>query len=486
MIIVAITGPTAQDARRQIQASRRFAALFELRLDLVRDADAAGLLRLSRKPCIATCRPVREGGAFRGSETKRLSVLCDAVRAGARYIDIELDAIEPFRDLCREARLSSALIVSHHRFAAGRVDVGALYRKLHRTGAEVVKFAYTATDAWQIDAAREFLRLAQQDGRKAIALAMGEAGEASRILYRVFGGWATYGAPEHGDGSAPGQLPARMLRTVFRAHRLTPTTRVYGLVGYPVRQSKGIYIHNPVYRSEGLDAVYVRFSVTDLRRFMRILGPYLSGCSVTLPHKQAMVRFCSSLTPAAASIGAVNTVVRNGSRWFGANTDAGAALDAIEERLRVRGRSVTILGAGGAARAIAVEAKRRGASVVVANRTTGKARTLARSLRVAWSPVSDVFLHAPEILVNATSLGMWPDNNQMPIPRFPAGVRLAFDAIYNPPLTAFLKKARSRGATIVSGSEMYERQAVEQIRLLTGRRPSAQAIRRLFRAAVQQ
>jgi 3-dehydroquinate dehydratase/shikimate dehydrogenase len=193
-----------------------------------------------------------------------------------------------------------------------------------------------------------FLERASRDRQKAIAVAMGAPGEASRILYRVLGGWATYAAPEQGDPSAPGQLSASTLRSVFHAHERTKRTRVFGLVGNPVGQSKGIYIHNPIYRSAGYDGVYVRFQVADLGRFMKEMGPSLSGCSVTLPHKREMLRYCSSLSPGAAAIGAVNTIVRKKGGWHGANTDAEGALEAIGMRISVEGKRLVIVGAGGA------------------------------------------------------------------------------------------------------------------------------------------
>jgi 3-dehydroquinate dehydratase/shikimate dehydrogenase len=483
MIVVAITGPRMRDALDQLRTSRLFADMFEFRLDLFADIDTGRLFRATRKPVIVTCRPVREGGRFRGSETQRMRRLLDAVRAGAVYVDIELDAHDVFSKMLRDALLRPHLIVSKHFFGQKLPRVRRDYARLRATGAEVIKLAYEASDAWQLAPAMEFLARARADRQNAIAVAMGEAGEASRILYRRFGGWATYAGTEDGKGSAPGQLPASIMKKVFAAHLCTRRTKVFGLVGFPVSQSRGMYIHNPVYRMQRIDAVYVRFPVLNLRLFMRSIGPVLSGLSVTIPHKRAVMKFLSSAQPLVGAIGAVNTIVRRRRGWLGANTDACAALDAIEECGSVAGRSVLILGTGGTARAIAFEARRRGALVTVAGRRPNRVSALARAAGVfgiRWDQIPEGRWNT---LVNTTPVGMYPGVGEMAISRIPPGTAVVFDAIYNPSKTELLRNAELAGARTVSGVEMYVKQAAGQIALFTGKKPEEGLLRRLFMSA---
>ncbi len=485
MIIVPVTGPSMEEATNQIVSSARYADLFELRIDLLSRPDIGRLIASTRKPFIATCRPVREGGRFEGREDERFDLLQQAVNAGARFVDLELDAWGPGRQRLHSRNRSLQWIVSHHMLDGppGRVD--ALYATMRKTGAGILKFAYMADDAWEIRAAMQFFAIAQKDRQRVIAIAMGEAGEASRVLYKVFGGWATFAGSEDGGLSAPGQLPASTMKRVFQSNTRTARTRIFGLVGNPVGQSKGIYIHNPLYRRLGRDAIYCRFKIDDLTRFMKTFDGVLSGCSVTAPHKQAMIKFLATVDPLAHTLGAVNTVVRRSRGYFGANTDARGALDAIEQKLRVNGRRFVVLGAGGAARAVAGEAVRRGARVYVANRTAQRAKGVARALGVKWTALENVASLEPEILVNATSVGMWPNIDATPLREIPGTVRLAFDAIYNPAMTKFLKDAEGQGAITVTGVEMYVGQAVEQIRLFTGRKPDAADVKRLFLAATR-
>ncbi|HUI64076.1 MAG TPA: type I 3-dehydroquinate dehydratase, partial [Bacteroidota bacterium] len=220
MIIVSITGPRMSDALAQIASSAAYADILEFRLDLIRSPALAILFSSTGKPVIATCRPRWEGGSFRGKERDRLEILSAASLLGARYVDIELRAgrraLRQFLARSRETQV----IVSRHLLNGERINAPQAYRQLHGTGADVVKFAYFASDSFQIRSAADFLQHARKDGQKAIAIAMGEAGEPSRILYKVLGAWATYAAPEQGRPSAPGQLTARQLRELYRANNL--------------------------------------------------------------------------------------------------------------------------------------------------------------------------------------------------------------------------------------------------------------------------
>jgi 3-dehydroquinate dehydratase/shikimate dehydrogenase len=487
MIIVSIIGPTMRAALAQMRRSARFADLFELRLDLISCADTAGLLRATRKAIIATCRPTWEGGHFQGPERRRLEILKAAATMGADYVDVELKAGSAVVREFVEWTHGPKVIVSQHVFSGQKVDVQRLYAAMRATGAYVVKLAYSATDAFQILHAMHFLDLARADDCRAIGIAMGEYGEASRILYRKFGGWATYAAPENGVGAAPGQIPARELKGLYRADRLSTRTRVFGVLGNPLDQSKGIYLHNPLLRLASQDAVYGRFLVSNLKKFMKYIAPVLNGFSVTIPFKEKILEHLDDIDPTARGIGAVNTVIRRGTKLLGTNTDAAGALDAIERVTKVNGRRVLVLGAGGAARAIAYEAIHRGAKVLVANRTTSRASKLVRELigaandeRARQISIKEVRGDEFDILVNATSVGMVPGTHVSPVPRTILRNKVVLDAVYNPPLTKLLKDAISMGARTISGTEMYLNQAALQFELYTGTAPDRRVMRRLL------
>jgi len=469
-----------KESLQQIKTSFSYADLFEFRCDLIRRPDISALMRAAKKPCIITYRTETEGGKYRGSPDDLLAHLLTASFLGAQYVDIERRLGLPFlREFIRR-RGNTRIILSLHTRGVPR-SAKRVFVKLDTLEADVLKFAYRATDASDIDCARKFLALAKKRKRKAVAIAMGESGEASRVLYRAWGGWATYASPNVGSESADGQLPANVLKKIFHADTLNASTRIYGVVGNPPSQSKGIYLHNPLFHLPKINAVYCRFPVKDVGKFMKTVAPQLSGFSVTIPHKQKIMQYLTSVDKTATAIGAVNTVIRRGKAFHGTNTDAPGALDAIEQVRRVKGKTMLILGAGGAARAIAFEANKRGAVVSVANRTEEKAKSLARALNLSTIPWNDIRDNQFDFLVNATSVGMAPKANVSPIPKIPLRGKIVFDAVYNPRVTMLLRQARSSGARIISGMEMYLNQAALQSKYYTGKLPSRALMKRILK-----
>ena len=481
MIIVSITGPSMQEALAQVAASSPYADMFEFRLDLMTKPNIARLLSSTKKPAIATCRPEREGGSFRGTERERIGLLELASVYGAQYVDIELNSSPSvIADFIRH-RKETKVIVSCHLLDGTLFEVNHIYEALRATGANVIKLAYQGEDAFENHLAFEFLARAKSDRQPAVAMMLGDAGEASRVLYKRYDGWATYASTEDGKAAAVGQIPASLLKTLYRAHELTPATKVFGVVGNPIKQSKGIFLHNPLFRLARKNAVYCRFQTSDIDRFMKFLVPHLSGFSVTLPHKQTVMSHLDRVDPAARAIGAVNTVVRRGKKLAGSNSDARGALDAIENVVKVKGRRLLVLGAGGAARAIAYEAKQRGADVVISNRTAAKGQDLAREFGlgfVRWGKFAEARF---DVLVNATPIGMVPDTDKTPVPKSILRNTIVFDAVYNPPMTKLLRDAKSQGARIIQGTEMYINQAALQSELYTDRKPGASLMRQILK-----
>ncbi len=469
-----------EEALAQVSGSSPFADMFEFRLDLMTRPNIARLLASTKKPTIAACRPGWEGGGFNGPERERIGMLELASVYGTRYVDLELNTSPRVIADFIGHRKETKLIVSCHLLNGSLFDVGRVYSALRATGADIIKLAYDAEDAFENHLAFDFLAKAKSDRQPAVAMMLGDAGEPSRVLYRKFGGWATYATTEDGKVAAPGQIPASQLKTSYHAHLLNRATMVYGVVGNPVKQSRGVFVHNPLFWHARKNAVYCRFQTMDIRKFMGFLAPHLMGFSVTIPHKQTVLEYLDRVEPTARAIGAVNTVIRRGRKLVGTNTDAPGALDAIERVVKVNGKRMLILGAGGAARAVAYEAKQRGANVMVASRTFTRARDLASEFGlecVSWGKIARMKF---DILVNATPVGMIPNTTKSPAPASILRKKVVFDAVYNPPMTKLLLEAEKRGARIVQGTEMYLNQAARQSEMYTGRKPDAHLMRRLM------
>ena len=251
---------------------------------------------------------------------------------------------------------------------------------------------------------------------------------------------------------------------------ISGTTKVCGVIGDPIGHSLSPVIHNAAFNEEGLDYLYVSFRVKkealgEAIRGMRALN--IRGLNVTIPHKVAIIPFLDKLDHLAEQIGAVNTVVNDNGILTGCNTDAEGFLRALLERgIEPKGENAVILGAGGASRAISFILAERGANLVILNRTWDKARECAsrvsqvfqrevRALRLDKENLREALAEA-DILVNTTSVGMYPAVDETPVISDQLNPELVVvDIVYNPVRTRLLTEAGKLGARTVSGIDMF-------------------------------
>ncbi|MGB7911756.1 MAG: shikimate dehydrogenase [Desulfobaccales bacterium] len=248
-------------------------------------------------------------------------------------------------------------------------------------------------------------------------------------------------------------------------------TKIYGILGRPVAHSLSPEMHNAAFRELKLNAAYVAFPVTDLGKAVAGLrGLAIQGVSVTIPFKEEIIPLIDELDPQAALIGAVNTLVNRDGRLVGYNTDSLGALRALQVRTGLSGEHVLILGAGGAARAIAYGVLQEGGRVSIIDLDAPRAAALARDLQAEAIPLSRLDQCPAAILVNATPVGMEPQVEEIPIsPQYLGRFRLVMDAVYRPLETKLLKEARARGVAAIDGLQMLIYQATAQFELWTGR-----------------
>lgn len=244
------------------------------------------------------------------------------------------------------------------------------------------------------------------------------------------------------------------------------------LIGDPIEHSLSPLIHNAGYQALGIDYLYVPFQVKDIKRAIEgIRGLGIRGASITMPHKARAIEYVDEVDRLAIETGAVNTIVNNDGILTGYNTDYQGALKALEEATSLEGKRAVLVGSGGAATAIALGLRRGGAKLMILNRTEEKAKRLAEMLDAEDSgglkKLDEV--SSADILINATSVGMWPKTNESLIPKSLLHNRLTvFDTVYNPKETKLLTEAREKGCAIVYGYKMFLYQAAIQFELFTG------------------
>jgi 3-dehydroquinate dehydratase/shikimate dehydrogenase len=465
-----VTGATMAEltSARDVAIATNLVDMVELRLDGVRDLDVAEALHGSALPVVATCRPVWEGGRFDGSEEERRGVLASALAHGAAYVDIEWQA--GFDDLIRADR--ARVVVSSHDFTGVPPDLTSRARAMRNTGAALIKIAVSAT---RLCDTLPLLEVAK--GGDAVVVGMGDAGVASRLLASRFGSRWTYA----GDGVAPGQVPAASMVNEFRFRTVDASTALYGVVGNNVMHSASPAMHNAAFAAAGLDAVYVPLLAADFADFLAFADALgVVGASVTIPFKRDALDTSTKTDALTRRVGAANTLRRTPDGWESTNTDLAGFLDPLDAEWgadmfgpEVPGATrVSVLGAGGVARAAIVALTARGAQVTVHARHLEKARTLAASLGVsagAWPPVPRSW----DVLVNCTPLGSASAPDASPLPGGPFDGRFVYDLTYRRGVSPLLSEARRAGLRTLDGMPMLVAQAERQFEWWTGRHPGA-------------
>lgn len=457
----------ARDARADM-VEFRLDEFFDGGADESRTNQIVRLVSLSPLPCIATCRPTREGGGYDGDEDARLALFQRLANARERkpwglerpprYIDIELSTYEASANIRQKVHnalersagddAAPSLILSIHDFDGRPAD---LNRRLSRLAgvdrASVLKIAYRARS---LRDSLEILELPATLGKPTIALGMGEFGGITRLLAPKFGGFLSFASLQPTTTTAPGQPTVRDLLDVFRFRSILADSPVFGIVGYPITHSLSPLVHNagfeslpvehplsraayiplPIAGSDDADASYASFKGTmlELRAHSQL---DLRGCSVTMPHKANLVRLAREqgweIDEASRMAGAANTLVigggANGStkpRGGGVtraarvlNTDVVAAERVLGDAGVLDGsRAVAVLGTGGVARSVAVACVRKGVGVTIVGRERARAEGVANELSRSTGGVVAAATHrefnfaSVDAIVNGTPAGM--------------------------------------------------------------------------------
>jgi len=492
-LICTLTATTIEALAEQMsQAASTGCDTVECRLDYLSPPpgsdDVAALVGACDLDVIATCRPVREGGKFTGSEADRIAILQAASDAGASYIDVEAD-VPPGE------RPGGVIISSRHDFETCPENLDELAAGLDASDAAVNKIAFTASSP--SDALRAF-DVIRSSRKPTIALAMGPAGLPSRILAGKAGAFGTFGSLAGGLESAPGQPTVAQLRDLYRWDHIDADTEIYGVIGCPVGHSMSPAIHNAAFSAIGINGVYVPLLIEpggeNFNDFLDavLARPWLGwrGLSVTIPHKHNALDFvgAENCDPLAVRIGAVNTITISPDGLLrGDNTDYAAAIDALCDAMGITredlaGREVAVLGAGGAARAIVAALAHYGARTTIYNRTVARGEALASDFGASAAGLPAAESMQAEIVINCTPIGMYPLVDTSPLDRIPACVKVVFDTIYNPIRTKLLAAAEDAQCLTITGLDMFVNQAVAQFETWTAQ----EAPRDVMRQVVMQ
>ena len=483
-MIVAVVAENSADAVRE-RLSELAApwwvghVVAEVRLDALDDPDPDAVAALIRDvgagsvPILVTCRRVRDGGSWRGTEVERRALLERAWGSGASEVDVETDV------LCDLpwAR-GDGVTASFHEFHGTPDDLEAIVETAFAEGAGRVKIAVRATDLPDLLRLRRVVEGASRPHR-VVAFGLGPVGIPSRLLFRrmgcdrVYARWA--GPAARGDEIAPGlpDLP-ELAGSFYPDPTLPAPVAAFGLLGDRATDSIGPRVYNRIFRRRGIAAMYLPVTapgtsgsagVTGLRETMRLFG--LRAMSVTTPHKEAVLHQADQVHDLARRIGAANTLVLDGGRLIAHNTDYFGVREPVRDALggveASRGVAALVLGAGGAGRAAAVALADLGCEVTLWSRNPARATAAASEVGAQVRP-GGFDGTPPRVLVNATPAGS---------PRLPDALPVGEDALtrgqvvlemnYTTGATPLQTAAAARGGRVVAGAAMYAVQARHQL-----------------------
>src|SRR6266851_2978513 len=463
-ICAVVAASSAAEMAEQLRCALRETPTVELRLDWLKSDSERGRFlawlrrrRPRRAVLLATCRRREGGGLFAGSLQDELSWLAQAAAVGCLWCDLEVESLRKLpRNSIRQYSLPRRILLSIHDFQRIPPLQPALETRW-RGEVDAIKVAGAA---------------------RTIA-------DSARLLPLREGSPLAY-APVSA-ATAPGQVSLQEMKRLYRAHALNRRTRVFGVIGDPIAHSLSPLLHNTGFVSRKINAVYMPFLVKNMHDFLKAAADFgLCGFSVTLPHKQSILRHLQDCDALSSKIGAVNTVVvrRDGS-LYGYNTDYVGVLHALEKKLRLAKSRVLVLGAGGSARAAVFALTRAGARVGICARRNAAARELARAAEAEVVPRRALKTEFFDAILNATPVGMHPHPAISPLEPGELHCRIVMDLIYRPERTQLLKLAARQRIATVAGVAMFLAQGIAQWELWMKRRAPEKTMRRAVLAALR-
>lgn len=452
------------------QAQSQPADLIELRLDFLKEPPDFSRLIPAHVPLVVSCRSRADGGVFDGTEIERRGILRQAIDAGCAYIEaeaVDINSIAPHKK-------QATLIACFHDFEGTPDDLESRIEHLAALPADWVKFAVTyqkPQDSLRV------LKIIKNSPKTTIGIAMGEGGLITRILGPAMGSPVTYANRDPGFEAAPGTPTASDLAQIYRINEITTDTKVYGLIGNPILHSRVYRLINRAFAFLDIDAVFIPLMCENAADFLNTFTKAinLQGLSVTIPHKTTVMRWADVRTANAQHLGSANILTLSKAGWVADNTDLSGAFESLKSAvdnlaLNLTNANALILGAGGTTAAVATALSLLGCKITIAARNADAAWRIAAPMDWDVEDIPSAVKSHWDVVANTTPVGMFPnvDESLFPAENWRSDM-LAFDVVFNPGQTKFLKEAAAADAVTVDGIDMFLRQTAEQFRLWTGK-----------------
>ena len=490
LICLTLTSRTIAEDLALVNKYRSCIDLVELRVDYL-DEDERFQIRSfpeqAHIPVILTIRRKTDGGKFEGGEAARTMLFARALAFADQdptknfaYVDFEDDFRIPS---LQEGALAfgTRIIRSYHNMSAPVTNIAERLKAMRLTGFEIPKIAFMPHSL--SDVTNLFREAEEISSGDHILCAMGPVGMPSRILSYKLHSYLTYTtAPENVDNTKIlGHIDPLTLCNTYHFKKLDNDTSIYAVTGFPLESTSSPALHNKGYEKHHMNAVFIPVRARTIEEMMEFADQIgIKGFAVTVPHKESVLQYLQEVSAQVGEIGACNTVVKRGARWYGHNTDAYGFSCALREFLgtgNLRRQKVAIIGAGGAAKAVAYAVKELNGKACIFNRTVSKAKIIAESFGFTYAPLSpdseSLLEQYSSVIIQTTSKGMGTSlpateqNDPLWFYKF-NGTEKLFDIVYVPEVTPVMSRAAAAGCKVSNGYPMLKYQGYEQFRLFTG------------------
>lgn len=472
MLFVTINATNFQQACEKIKQAMLFPIDgIELRLDFFQEIKIDEIKKIQEQfpiPKIFTLRKASQGGRCDLNEDQRLQLIFELSQLMPEYLDIEFDAPIAYIQKLHKQHPQIKLICSYHDFQKTPENLTGIFNTIKKDEFSIYKIATMSSSS--IDTLRMLnFVYANNINHNLCGICMGTLGIPTRILAPVINNAINYACLNEKEATAQGQVDLPTLFNTYNYASLNQNTSIYALLGDPVVTSFGHVFHNQQFAKLKKNAVYTKFllKISELDSFFKLIKSLpFKGFSVTMPLKEQIVPYLDDLEGAAKKIQTVNTILVKNKKYIGYNFDGIEAINTIQAYTSISHKKIVVIGAGGAAKAIIYEALQKGANVTILNRTLKRAENIVKDLggtADTLDKISSLQSTGYDILINATSIGMAENPQNLPIGEsniIPGTIVL--DMINTDQDTPLLKLARSKNCICINGREVYIKQAIEQ------------------------
>lgn len=465
MLIAVIPIKDYKLAHQHTLAIQSNAQGIELRLDYLDKLDFKKIDTLRKQitiPVIFTLRKKSQGGLYQQDEEQRLKDILQLCQLNPDFLDLEYDVPNTFLYEIKLQYPNIKLICSYHNFEYTPDSLQTILYSIKNSYSDSYKIATYANKTLDALKMLEFIKIFKNQF-SLTGICMGEAGQCTRILGPIVGNAFNYASASQFESTASGQFTIDELLSIYSYDQLTPQSNIYALLGNPIHLSLGHILHNLAMRLLKKNAVYIKLQVSqdelsDVLKKCRQLC--FSGFSITMPLKENILPLLDTVETES---GAVNTIALYNNKYMGYNTDGEGVIAVLAEKMDLSKQRIIILGAGGAARAIAYALVRHKAKVIILNRTLDKALQLANELGCEGYDLNQIKNLTYTFILNTLPDNIYADSNWLQssdlLPK-----TYAMDIVYQPVITGFLRIAKSANCICIPGYEMFIHQALLQIK----------------------